>query len=449
MNLIIEGGTTVTASSKGTVKDSAVVVEDGRIIEVGKRDNLTAKYRYYEKIDAKDKVIIPGLVDTHHHAAMSILRGYADDLDLKPWLEKWIWPIEKHFTSRHVYAGALLTAVESIMGGITTINTMYHYFDEYNEARAFSDAGLRGVVGHVCFSWRKKRDKAALDSLARSWHNKKDCLLRVSVDPHSPYTVDPEYMKELKEFTGELNKKYGKPDSPIMWHMHVAETADESQKVTQAFKVRIKGGVVEYLNSLGVLSPDVVAAHCTHVTKRDQEILRKRDVKVAHNPISNLKLASGVSPVLQLQKKGVTVSLGTDSSCSNNSSDMFEVMKVAALLHKGTSGDPTVLSAEQILKMATINGAKALLWDKEIGSIEAGKKADLVIVNFKKPHLTPVFKETSHLVYSAKAADVDSVIIGGKIVMEDREIRTVEADKVMSLAEDAKESLLDHMNESL
>jgi len=449
MNLIIEGGTTVTVSPKGTVRDSAVVVEDGEIIEVGKRDELKPKYRRYEKVDAKNKVIIPGLIDTHHHAAMSILRGYADDLDLKPWLEKWIWPIERHFTNQHIYAGALLTAVESIMGGITTINTMYHYFDEYNEAQAFAEAGLRGVVGHVCFSWRKKQDKAALDSLAKSWHNKKDCLLRVSVDPHSPYTVDPEYMKELKEFTGELNEKYGRPDSPITLHTHVAETADEPQKITQAFKVSVKGGVVEYLDSLGVLSHDVVAAHCTHLTEADMEILKKRGVKVAHNPISNLKLASGVSPVLQLQKRGVTVSLGTDSSCSNNSSDMFEVMKVAALLHKGISGDPTALSAERVLKMATIDGAKALLWEKEIGSIEVGKKADLAIVNFKKPHLTPVYKETSHLVYSAKAADVDSVIINGKIVMEDREIKTVEADKVMLLAEDAKDSLLEHMNESL
>lgn len=442
MNLIIEGGTVITVSRKGTIKNGAVAVEEDKIVEVGKADELKPKYRRYEMINAKSKVVIPGLINTHHHAAMSLLRGYADDLDLKTWLERWIWPIEKHMTGRDIYAGALLTAVESIMGGTTTINTMYHYTDEYNEARAFAEAGLRGVVGHVCFSWRKKQDRKALQSLARSWHNKKDGLMRVSVDPHAPYTVDPEYMRELKVFTQELNEKYGSENAPIIWHTHVAETADEPEKIRKAFNVAFRGGVVEYLDDLGVLSSDVVAAHCVHLTERDLEILKKRKVKVAHNPISNLKLASGVSSTPRLLKKGVTVSLGTDSSCSNNSSDMFEVMKVAALLHKGVSRDPTALSAAQVLRMATINGAEALGWDREIGSIESGKKADLVIVDFKKPHLTPVYNETSHLVYSVKNADVDTVIVNGEIVMEDREIKTVNVDEVMELVEKTKCSLL-------
>ena len=442
MNLVIQGGTIVTMSRKGTIKNGAIIVEDDKIVEVGKADKLKPKYRRYEKINAKNKVIIPGLINTHHHAAMSILRGYADDLDLKTWLEKWIWPIEKHMKSRDIYAGALLTAVESIMGGTTTINTMYHYTNEYNEARAFAETGLRGVVGHVCFSWRKKQDRKALDSLAQTWHHRKDGLIRVSVDPHAPYTVDPDYMKELKAFTHKLNQKYASQDSPIIWHIHVAETSDEREKISQAFNVTVEGGVVEYLDALGVLCPNVVAAHCVHLTKKGVEILKKRKVKVVHNPVSNLKLASGTSPVPQLLKNDITVSLGTDSSCSNNSSDMFEVIKVAALLHKGISRDPTALSAEQVLHMATINGAKALGWEKEIGAIEAGKKADLAIVDFKKPHLTPVYNETSHLVYSAKNADVDMVIINGKIVMENREIKTVNVDKAMVLVKKTKLNLL-------
>ncbi|MDH5447952.1 MAG: amidohydrolase [Candidatus Bathyarchaeota archaeon] len=448
MNLIIEGGTIVTVSRRGTLKNGAIVIEGDKIVEVGKTDKLKPKYRRYEKINAKNKVVIPGLINTHHHAAMSILRGYADDLDLKTWLEKRIWPVEKCMTSRDIYAGALLTAVESIMGGTTTINTMYHYTDKYNEAQAFAEASLRGVVGHVCFSWRKKHDRKALESLVRTWHNKKGGLIRVSVDPHAPYTVDSDYMGKLRVFTQELNEKYASHNSPIIWHIHVAETSDEPRKTRQAFNVDVKGGVVEYLDALGVLSCDVVAAHCVHLTKKDVEILRNRRVKVAHNPVSNLKLASGISPVQQLLKKGVTVSLGTDSSCSNNSSDMFEVMKVAALLHKGISRDPTVLSAEQILRMATINGAKALCWNREIGSIERGKKADLAIVDFKKPHLTPVYNETSHLVYSAKNADVDTVIINGKIVMENRKIKTVNVDKVMALVEKTKYSLLERVDKS-
>jgi len=445
MNSIIECGTIVTISHKGTIKNSSIVIEDDKIVEIGKTDKLKPKYRRYRKINAKNKVAIPGLINTHHHAAMSILRGYADDLNLKTWLEKWVWPIEKHMTSQDIYAGALLTAIESIMGGTTTINTMYHYTDEYNEARAFAETGLRGVVGHACFSWRKKQDRTTLDSLTRTWHNKKEGLIRISIGPHSPYTVGPDYMKELRAFTQELNQKRCSQNSPLIWHIHVAETADEPEKIRKAFNVAVKGGVVEYLDALGVLSHDVVAAHCVHLTRKDMAILNRRQVKVAHNPVSNLKLASGISPVTQLLEKGVTVSLGTDSSCSNNSSDMFEVMKIAALLHKGVSRDPTVLSAEQVLRMATINGAKALGWDKEVGSIDVGKKADLAIVDFKKPHLMPVYNETSHLVYSVKSADVDTVIINGKIVMEDREIKTVSVDKVMALAEKTKRSLLERL----
>ncbi len=449
MNLIVEGATIITVSHKGTIRNGAVVIEDDRIVNVGKAGDLKPKYRRYEKIDAKNKVVIPGLINTHHHAAMNLFRGYADDLDLKTWLEERIWPVEKHMTSKDIYVGALLTAVESIMGGTTTVNTMYHYSDEYNEARAFAETGLRGVVGHVCFSWRKEQDKKALESLAEAWHDKNDGLIRVSVDPHAPYTVDPAYMKELRVFTQELNEKHASSDSPIMWHTHVAETSDESEKIRQAFNVSVKGGVVEYLDSLGILSEDVVAAHCVHLTEKDIDILKKRSVKVAHNPVSNLKLASGIRPVPQLLKDDVTVSLGTDSSCSNNSSDMFEVMKVAALLHKGMSRDPTALSAEQVLHMATIGGAKALQWDREIGSIETGKKADLAVVDFKKPHLTPMYNETSHLVYSAKSSDVDTVIINGKIVMENREVKTVNVDRIMAFVEKTKQSLMERVKKSL
>ncbi len=449
MNLLVEGGTIITMGPKGTLKNGAIAIEDGKIVEVGKASELKPKYRRSERISANGEVVIPGLINTHHHAAMSLLRGYADDLDLKVWLEKRIWPVERHMTSRDMYAGALLTAVESIMGGTTTVNTMYHYNDEYNEARAFAEAGLRGVVGHVCFSWRKEQDRKNLESLANTWHNKNNGLIRVSVDPHAPYTVDPEYMKELRARTYELNQKHAPKNAPIIWHTHLAETSDEMKKVRQAFNVAVEGGVVEYLDSLNVLSQDVVAAHCVHLTQRDVGLLNKRMVKVAHNPISNLKLASGVSPVPELLKNDVTVGLGTDSSCSNNSSDMFEVMKVAALLHKGISEDPKTLSAEQVLRMATVNGAETLLWDKEIGSLQVGKKADLAIVDFKKPHLKPMYDEISHLVYAAKNGDVDTVIINGQVVMEKREMKTVRVDHVMELAEKTKHRLLERLNESL
>jgi len=440
--LRIDGGTIVTMGSQGIIRGGTVVVEDAQIIEVGKSAQLKRKYGGYERIDAEGKVVIPGLINTHQHAAMSLLRGYADDHPLQEWLEKWIWPLERHLTGHDIYVGALLTAVESLMGGTTTVNTMYHYKNEGNEAQALARVGLRGVVGHVCFSWRKKEDRRALYRLASRWHNKADGLIRVSVDPHAAYTVDPDYLKELKGITRELNQRHGSPRSPIVWHMHVAETKDETRKIERAFKTRIKGGVVEYLDSLGVLESDFIAAHCVSLTPRDIRILGDKKVKVSHNPISNLKLGSGMSPIPRLLEAGVTVSLGTDSPCSNNSADMFEVMKVTALLHKGVHREPTLLPAERVLRMATIEGAKALLWEGKIGSIERGKDADLAVIDFKKPHLTPVFNEISHLIYSTKAADVDTVIVKGRVTVEDRRITTIDLDKVLEMAEKTKEHLL-------
>ena len=443
MNVLIHNGTILTLKNQKIIYQGAVAVEDKIIVDVGKTTELKRKYRRgYEKINAKGKVIIPGFINTHQHAAMSLLRGYADDLPLQEWLEKWIWPIEKLMTPHDIYIGALLTAIESIMSGITTVNTMYHYTPEKNEAKAFADAGLRGIIGHVCFSWRKKEDRKALENLAKNWHNKVDGLIRVSVDPHAPYTVDPEYMKGLRNLRDKLNEKYGSEKTPIIWHTHIAETADETEKIKNAFNVQIRRGIMEYLDSLDVLDEKVVAAHCVALTDRDIAVMKKRRVKVSHNPVSNLKLASGISPVPQMLTENITVSLGTDSPCSNNTADMFDVMKTAALIHKGVNKNPTLLPAEKVLEMATIEGAKALLWENEIGTIEAGKKADLVIIDFKKPHLCPLHSEISHLVYAAKASDVETVIINGKIVMENRKITTVKIDSVMKEATKAKERLL-------
>ena len=429
------------------IRQGAIAIEDKVIVDIGRTHELRRKYgRGYEKIDAEDKIVTPGLINTHQHAAMSLLRGYADDLPLQEWLEKWIWPIEKHMTAHDVYIGALLTAIESIMGGTTTVNTMYHYTPEENEAKAFADAGLRGVIGHVCFSWRKNEDRKALEDLTKNWHNKADGLIRVSVDPHAPYSVDSEYMKELKVIREELNNKYGSEKAPIICHIHAAETSDEMEKIRKAFKIQLKNGVMAYLDSLGVIDERLIAAHCVALTDKDMAIMKKRNVKVSHNPISNLKLASGISPVPKMLKKGITVSLGTDSPCSNNAADMFEIMKTTAIIHKGINKNPTVMPAEQVLEMATIEGAKALSWENEIGSIEAGKKADLSIISLKRPHLCPLYSEASHLVYAAKASDVETVIINGRIVMENGKLTMLNIEKVMDVVEKAKNTLLSKLN---
>lgn len=444
MELMIYNGTVVTMRNNEIIRDGAVVIEDGVIVDVGKAHDVKRRHAgTYERIDARGKIVMPGLVNTHQHAAMSLLRGYADDLPLQEWLEKWIWPVEGHMTSHDIYVGALLTAVESIMGGTTAVSTMYHYTPEENEAKAFADAGLRGVVGHVCFSWRKDDDKKALEDLARNWHCRAKGLIRASVDPHAPYTVDPDYMRELKNVCADLNERYGSEKSPIIWHIHVAETYDEHEKIRRFFNVEVKDSVMTYLDSLGVLDDRVIAAHCVAFNEKDMDISKARGVKISHNPISNLKLASGISPVPRMLEKGLTVSLGTDSPCSNNTADMFQTMKVTALLHKGVNQNPTAITAWQVLKMATLGGAEALCWNNEIGSIEVGKKADVIIVDLSKPHLRPVHNEVSHLVYAARPEDVETVIINGRIVMENRKLTTLNVEKVIEEAEKTKNKLLE------
>ena len=444
MEAIIIGGTVITMGQEGTIRGGAVVVEGGRIVAVGKARELKPKFPRYERLDARGCAILPGLVNAHQHISMSLLRGYADDYPLKEWLEEHIWPLEAKMSGRDMYVGALLTCAESLLGGVTTVNTMYHYaHPEWNEAKAIADIGMRGVVGHVCFSWRKEEDRKALDDLVRRWHGAADGRVRASVDPHAPYTVDPDYLVELRHLANSYNERYGDKGA-VTLHIHVAETGDEPMKIKEAFGVSVDKGVLAYLDELGVLGPDVVAAHCVFLSDLDISIMAERGVKAVHNPVSNMKLASGVSPVAELLKAGVVVALGTDGPSSNNTADMFETMKFAALLQKVVLGDPTVLPAPLVLQMATLNGAKALLWD-DIGALEPGKKADVIIVDFKKPHLRPLHNVESHLVYAAKASDVRTVMVDGQLVVEDGELKTMSLEKIMEMAEKAKEDLLSRL----
>ena len=444
MEAIIAGGTVITMGQGGSIREGAVVIEGDRIVAVGKARELKAKFPRYERIDARGCAILPGLINAHQHISMGLLRGYADDYPLKEWLEEHIWPLEAKMKGYDMYVGSLLTCAESLLGGVTTVNTMYHYaHPEWNEAKAIADIGMRGVVGHVCFSWRKEQDRKALEGLVRRWHGAAGGRIRVSVDPHAPYTVDPDYMVELRQLANLYNERYG-DKGRITFHIHVAETGDEPEKIKEAFGVSADKGVLAYLDELGVLGPDVVAAHCVFLSDLDIEVMAKRDVKVVHNPVSNMKLASGVSPVVDLLAVGITVALGTDGPSSNNTADMFETMKFAALLQKVVLGDPTALPAHAVLQMATINGARALLWD-EIGALKPGKKADIIVVDMKKPHLRPLYSVESHLVYAARCSDVKMVMVDGELVVEDGELKTMRLEDIIEMAEKAKEDLLSRL----
>ena len=444
MELIIKGGTVLTMGPRGRIRNGAVVVEDDRIVDVGRADEITRRYTRYEVLRAEGCIIMPGLINAHQHISMSLLRGYADDHPLREWLEKYIWPLEAKMTGKDMYVGSLLTCAESLLGGVTTVNTMYHYTPGWNEAKAIADIGMRGVVGHVCFSWRKDEDRRALEALFREWHGKDGGRIRASVDPHAPYTVDPDYLVELRQLTDRYNEKYGHLGRVIM-HIHVAETEDEPDKIKEAFGREVRQGVFSYLDELGILGPDVVAAHCVALTDRDISIMAGRGVKAVYNPVSNMKLASGISPVVRLLRAGVTVALGTDGPSSNNTADMFETMKFASLLQKVANNDPTALPARQVLEMATIRGAEALSWSDEIGSIEPGKKADIIVVDVRKPHLTPLYEEESHLVYAARASDVRTVLVDGRIVVEDGRLTTMDLGEIMEMALRTKEELLSRL----
>lgn len=440
MNYMFIKGTIVTMDSKNSIiKDGCLVTEDDKIVDVGKYTELKGKYPGYERVDCKNKLLMPPLINSHTHASMTLLRGYADDLPLFDWLTKWIFPVEKTLTPSDIYLGTQLAAIESALSGTSCLNTMYYFMEQ--EAEALSGAGLRGVVGHVCFSSNKKLDSSITFSLVKKWHNSENGLIRVSVDPHSIYTVDPVYLKELYLLKQELNEKYGSPEAPICWHIHTAENSDEMLKMKQAFSSNeaqeVKDlvsvnyeGVFDYLNHLNVLGPDVIAAHCVHLTTRDIELIHRSGVKVVHNPVSNLKLASGICPLDRLIKQGVNVSLGTDGACSNNSLDMFETVKLTALLHKGVNLNPTVIPAQKVIRMATIEAAKTLMWDSQIGSIEKGKKADILVLDLSKPHAVPLYSEYSHLAYALKSSDVESLVVNGAFIVENREMKTLNVEEV-------------------
>jgi len=435
MELMIKGSFVVIRPDK-ILKDGVVIVEGDRIVDIGKESELKDKYSGYEAIGGKGKVVLPGLVNCHTHAAMTLLRGYADDMVLSEWLTQKIWPVEAHLKPEDVYVGTLLACLEMLKSGITAFADMYFYMDK--AAKAVVESGIRAVISHGMIELgnveKGEKDLREAERIVKTCQGLGDGRVTTMFGPHAPYTCSPEYLQKVKETAEKYN---------VGIHIHLAETRDEAEKIKNAFAVDLKDkGVIEYVDELGILDSTVLAAHVVWVSEKEIEILAKRGVKVAHNPVSNLKLASGVAPIPQMLKNGVAVGLATDGAASNNCLDIFEEMKVSAIIHKAHNFDPTVTSAAEVLEMATIGGAKALLLDKDIGTLEVGKKADIVILDLKKPRLVPLHNIISHLVYAAKSSDVCTVIVDGNILMENREVKILDENKVMELAQKTAEDLI-------
>jgi 5-methylthioadenosine/S-adenosylhomocysteine deaminase len=416
---LLYNGTIVTSNTNNElIENGAIGIEDERIIYVGATPEDFSSYD--EKVDLKGNILLPGLVNTHGHTPMSFLRGYADDLHLQTWLEEKIWPLEAKFTPEHAKWGAKLSILEMIRTGTTTFVDMYDNMDEI--AKAVDEAGVRGVlcrgvIGFGSDELRQTKLKEAAD-FAKSWNNGAGGRITTMLSPHSPYTCSPEYISQIIDKSVELN---------VPLHTHMSETKFEVEKNIEEFGAT----PVVHLDSLGFFDRPSLVAHAVHLSDEDIEILAKKDVKVSHNVISNLKLGSGIAPVGKLLEKGVTVSLGTDSVASNNNLDLFEELKAVATIHKGVARDATVITAQQALRMATIQGAASLWLEKEIGSLEVGKDADFIVVNSNQSFFYPKHNPVSHLVYSGSGRDVKDVYVQGKQILDNGQFKTIDEEKVL------------------
>ena len=432
-DLIVSGGTVVTMDRlRAIIEDGAVVIKGDTILEVGSRAELEGKYQAAQTIDARGTLVLPGFVNGHTHVPMTLFRGLHDDVTLDEWLHKYIFPAEaKNVNEEFVRWGTRLAVAEQIRSGITTFADMYYFEDVIAEET--KAAGMRGVLGETFIDFPAPDNKSEAEMLAytekflKRWQG--DPLIQAAPAPHSIYTCSRKTLQD----SAALARKY---QAPIL--IHVAEMKKEWEDSEKQNGMSPVG----YLNSIGVLGPDVVAAHCIYVDETDRELLAQKQVGCVHNPSSNMMLASGVSPVPEMRAAGVAVGLGTDGPAgSNNDLDLMEEMDLAAKLAKITKMSPTALNAKAVVEMATIDGAKALHMDKEIGSLEPGKKADLILISLDEPNAVPMYDIYAQLAYALKASDVETVVIGGKVVMRDRKLLTVNEEQAIQKAREYKKTI--------
>jgi 5-methylthioadenosine/S-adenosylhomocysteine deaminase len=426
VDMIVSGGTIVTMDGdRLIIEDGALAVKGDVIRAIGFRSDIENKYTAPQTIDARGKLVLPGFINGHTHVPMTLFRGLHDDVTLDDWLHKYIFPAEaKNVTEEFVRWGTRLAAAEQIRGGITTFADMY-YFEEA-VAEETKAAGMRGVLGETFIDFPAPDNKDEFETLAytekflKRWQN--DPLIHAAVAPHSIYICS---QKTLQDAAG-LARKY---NAPIL--IHVAEMKKELDDS------RAQNGTtpVQYLNKIGILGPDVVAAHCIFVDETDRSLLAEKHVGCVHNPSSNMMLSSGVSPVPELRAAGVAVGLGTDGPAgSNNDLDLMEEMDLAAKLQKIIKMDPRALGSKAVVEMATIDGAKALHMEKEIGSLETGKKADVILISLNEPNAVPMYDIYDQLAYALKGNDVETAVIGGRVVMRDHQLLTVKEDEVFAKA---------------
>ncbi len=409
IDAILCGDTVLTMNDRmDSVRNGAVAVDGGTIVAVGTQPELLARYAPRTVVEGTGMVVLPGFVNTHCHAAMAYFRGLADDMHLKEWLEQHIWPAENRLLSPEFVAdSAELACLEMLKGGITTLNDMYFFGGA--TALSAKKMGMRAVVGAGIVDFPTIAGNSVDEYLAKAetfiqeWSG--DSLVSGSIAPHSAYACGPDTLKRVKAMADRLG---------CLIHLHVSETAWEVGEIQNRYGKR----PVEYLESIGLLAPNVVAVHCVWLNDAEIDIFARRRVGVAHCIESNLKLASGFAPVAKMIKAGIKVGFGTDGAASNNDLDMLGEISTAAKVHKAIANDPTVLDARTALKMATRGGAEVLGLDGKIGSLEPGKRADIIAFDMRKPHLSPFYDPYSHIVYAARPSDIDMVMVDGKMIVQ-------------------------------
>ena len=433
VDLLVSGGIVVSMDGARTIyQDGSVAIKGDAIVGVGPRAEIEARYKSAQTLDARGRLVLPGFINGHTHVPMTLFRGLHDDVTLNDWLYKYIFPAEaKNVNEEFVRWGTRLAAAEQIRSGVTTFADMYYFEDAVAEET--KAAGMRGVLGETFIDFPAPDNKTAAEMLAytekflKRWQG--DALIHAAPAPHSIYTCS----KKTIQDAAALAQKY---HAPLL--MHVSEMKKEWED-----SERQNGtSPVQYLEKIGVLGPDLVAAHCIFVDEADRKLLAERQVGCVHNPSSNMMIASGVSPVPEMRAAGIAVGLGTDGPAgSNNDLDLMEEIDLAAKLAKITKMDPLALNAKAVVEMATIDGARALHMEKEIGSLEAGKKADLILISLNEPNAVPMYDIYAQIAYSLKGSDVETVVIGGRVVMQEHKLLTIDEPRVLEKAREYRKSV--------
>lgn len=424
-SIIISASWIFTSNLEGQLlSDYSIVIENDKIIDLVPQDKVFDEYEANDTYQLTNHILIPGLINTHTHAAMSLFKGFADDLPLQDWLNDYIWPAEKEFiNSSFVKDGSILALSEMIKSGVTTFNDMYFFPDA--TAEAVKELGVRSNIGLVVLDFPTNYATDPEDYLLKGfefrdkWRNEE--LITTSIAPHAPYSVSDEAFTLINTYSEELS---------INIHTHLHETQWEIEDSIEKYGIT----PVQRLNNLGIIGPSLMAVHCVHLNDQDMATLAKNKVSIVHNPSSNMKLGSGIADIAKMLKQNLNISLGTDSSASNNRLDIMEEMRLAALLIKGSTKSPESFSANEAIKMATINGAKALGLESIIGSIEKNKKADLVAIDLNSIENQPIYNPLTTLVYSSSRSDVSYVWIDGEIKLKDKKLVKIDEERIIQLA---------------